>query len=55
MNTTFQFPEYKSNLNKLKIHIFNNNLYVRFLKQGMYVFHFMLYILQLKIIYDGVI
>ena len=72
MITTFQFPEYKSNVNKLKIHIFNNNLYksnlnklkmhifnnnlyVRFLKQGMYVFHFMFYILQLEIIYDGVI
>ena len=29
------------------VHIFNNNLYVRSLKQGMYVFHFMFYILHL--------
>ena len=28
MNITFQFPEYKSNLNKSNIHTFNSNLYI---------------------------
>ena len=45
-------------------YIFNNNLYVRFLKQGVYVFHFMINIIYVifeillqccNIIYDGVV
>ena len=45
-NTTFQFPEYVSNLKKLNVHIFNKNLHVRLLIQRIY-FHFMFYILQI--------
>ena len=41
-NTTLQFPKYQNNLKKLNVHIFNNNLCVRFLKQGMYIYMFLI-------------
>ena len=40
-NTTLQFLKYYNNLKKLNVHIFNNNLCVRFLKQGMYIYIYM--------------
>ena len=37
-NTTFQIPEYVKQSKKLNVHMFNNNPYVKFLKQRMFVF-----------------